>query len=236
MYSLGDKFKANIFANLLLRARNETSPVYVGSKPIKLRRGQCVFGRFEFSKYFGLTDAESKRLYRKFKQIEKQDKLLSTRKGLNCTIVTIKNYDDWVRFDQTSGHAVANQRTNNDQAMTTNKSVKKVKSEKNGKNNPKFDEFWDIYPRKKGKQKAKETYTRLTKARPELHGQIITGLRKQLPELKERAAQFVPYPATWLSQERWNDEPDSNPKITSDMRVRGDPDKYSKIKPTIINS
>lgn len=68
-----------------------------------------------------------------------------------------------------------------------------------------FETFWSLYPRREGKGAAKKSFVAVAKkTKPET---IIEGLQKQLPALNGRERKYVPMPATWLNQERWEDEP-----------------------------
>lgn len=70
-----------------------------------------------------------------------------------------------------------------------------------------FDEFWRLYPSKVGKKAAVTAYDR---AIAEIDADdpeetIIAGLRRALPGWS--SGRFIPNPATWLNQGRWDDEP-----------------------------
>lgn len=65
-----------------------------------------------------------------------------------------------------------------------------------------FEDFWAAYPRKVGKDDALKAWKKATKRAPV--EQIAAGLNAaQWPPDK----QFIPHPATWLNQGRWQDEP-----------------------------
>ena len=67
-----------------------------------------------------------------------------------------------------------------------------------------FDAFWNTYPRKVGKGKARDAHhSALKKADA---AAILSGLKRQLPTMRKQEPKFVPHPATWLNQERWADE------------------------------
>jgi len=68
-----------------------------------------------------------------------------------------------------------------------------------------FDEFWNAYPRKVGKDKARTKYAAAVKRATE--DEIIAGAHRLAadPNLPEK--QFVPYPSTWLERGGWEDEP-----------------------------
>ena len=67
-----------------------------------------------------------------------------------------------------------------------------------------FNEFWNLYPRKKGKDKALDSLRKALK-KTSLE-EIMSGLQATLPEWEGKEPDFVPYPATWLNQGRWQDE------------------------------
>lgn len=82
-----------------------------------------------------------------------------------------------------------------------------------------FDEFWQAYPRKVGKEAARKAFTKAcTKVDADL---VVTGALRfsfdpNLPGPNER--QFIPHPATWLNEGRWDDEP-LPPRATRGGRV-----------------
>lgn len=69
-----------------------------------------------------------------------------------------------------------------------------------------FAAFYAAYPRRQGKAAAAAAFAQAAERTPP--EEILAGLRRQLPWLREQHAQgFCPFPATWLAQERWADEP-----------------------------
>ena len=67
-----------------------------------------------------------------------------------------------------------------------------------------FDEFWEIYPRKAGKQEARKVFKRAL-ANATLTD-ILAGAQRYASD-PNREAQYTAHPATWLNQGRWADEP-----------------------------
>jgi hypothetical protein len=65
-----------------------------------------------------------------------------------------------------------------------------------------FDEFWNFYPKKVGKDKAK---TEWNKKKPKIDD-VLKALNWQ-KESEQWDKGFIPNPATYLSQGRWQDEP-----------------------------
>jgi hypothetical protein len=70
-----------------------------------------------------------------------------------------------------------------------------------------FDDFYRAYPRHEGRAAAERKYLALVKTRKATPAQLIEGARRFAadPNLPEK--RFVPHPATWLNQGRWEDEP-----------------------------
>ncbi len=71
-----------------------------------------------------------------------------------------------------------------------------------------FDAFWREYPRKVGKQAARKAWK---KRRPgtQLTGTIVEAIQAQVGKghfQGNDGQQYIPNPATWLNQERWEDE------------------------------
>lgn len=78
-----------------------------------------------------------------------------------------------------------------------------------------FDEFWKAYPRKIGKPAASRAYARIH-VTPALHIKMLEAIEKHKKSRQwtKDDGQFIPYPATWLNQERWNDDIDATkPKV-----------------------
>ena len=67
-----------------------------------------------------------------------------------------------------------------------------------------FELFWSVYPRKVGKEAARKAFAKV-KEPVEL---LINAVekQKQTEQWTREGGRFIPYPATWLNQGRWNDE------------------------------
>ena len=81
-----------------------------------------------------------------------------------------------------------------------------------------FDEFWTMCPRKKGKGAARKQYTRaLTLASED---EIIDGAQRWRQESIGKDPTYICHPSTWLHQERWDDETDTVVKPDEEVRWR----------------
>ena len=67
-----------------------------------------------------------------------------------------------------------------------------------------FERFWSVYPRKIGKQSAKRAFERVKVPLETL----VTAVERQKcsDQWTRNNGQFIPHPATWLNQGRWDDE------------------------------
>lgn len=70
-----------------------------------------------------------------------------------------------------------------------------------------FEDFWQAYPKRRGKGAARRSYARARKLAS--HEEIMEGVEKYRQAEPWRGdLQFCCLPATWLNQERWDDEYD----------------------------
>lgn len=67
-----------------------------------------------------------------------------------------------------------------------------------------FDEFWNVYPRKVGKGQARNAWAKAVGkvADPQT---IVDAAKAQANTLASKG-EFCPHPSTWLNGERWSDE------------------------------
>lgn len=70
-----------------------------------------------------------------------------------------------------------------------------------------FEEFWAAYPKKVGKKAAEAAWKKI-KPDTALHDRIMTAIgRARVTEQWQREnGRYIPNPATWLNQGRWDDE------------------------------
>jgi hypothetical protein len=80
-----------------------------------------------------------------------------------------------------------------------------------------FDEFWFLYPRKIAKAVARKAWQRLTDEQQLMAAKAI-DTHCQYWSAKETELEFIPHPATWLNQERWEDELVIEPKKVKESK------------------
>lgn len=74
-------------------------------------------------------------------------------------------------------------------------------------NEQRFNQFWEAYPRKVAKKEAKKAWDKI-KPNETLFETIMQGIedQKRGADWKKNNGQFIPHPATWLNQGRYEDE------------------------------
>lgn len=113
-------------------------------------------------------------------------------------------------------NAVSSKQLNPCSSATPNERVGPFISELQARS---FDEFWKFYWRRVAKKEAQKAYAKGVKS-TKAHQKVMAALNQQAPQMLTREPDKRPHPATWLNQERWNDEPEtqSTPKQQKTLR------------------
>jgi hypothetical protein len=79
-----------------------------------------------------------------------------------------------------------------------------------------FECFWGAYPRRLAKKDARKAWEKLTAQQQEA---AMKSLPSHIEHWSDREMKYVPYPASWLNGERWEDELDvKGPDVAALMR------------------
>ncbi len=178
---------------LLLRANHKPDKIMWNDGVIDITGGQFVTGRKKIAEDTGLKETTIEDI---LNYLEKQHQIRQ-QKNTKFRVITLLKWDEYQNPDTKSDNKATTKRQQSD----TNKKGNKVKNDKN------FILFWDKYPRKTAKQKAIESWLKLNPS-GELVSHILAAieLQKQSPQWQKDGGQFIPHPATWLNQRRWEDE------------------------------
>lgn len=118
----------------------------------------------------------------------------------------LENHTDWLYVKEFTSEQQQTDRRLSGDCMATD-------SEGNGRNGMEgkeihglFDQFWAAYPKKRAKVAAVKAFSK--------NGcdKFMTGIlkaievQKQSGQWRKNGGQFIPHPATWLNQQRWNDQ------------------------------
>lgn len=92
-----------------------------------------------------------------------------------------------------------------------------------------FQRFWAAYPKRVGRGAAWRVWECLSPS-PELVATILAAIEQQKrgPQWSRNGGQYIPHPRTWLSQERWTDEPE--PDVYDDGIPQGHPQNMAVLR------
>ncbi|MBO5959315.1 MAG: hypothetical protein J6Q65_04250 [Lentisphaeria bacterium] len=93
--------------------------------------------------------------------------------------------------------------------LTKTKTETKTKTKNQNKDNEaRFDRFWAAYPRKEAKPRAKSEFDKLSPDEVLLERMLSAIAKwKGSAQWQEDGGKYIPHPATWIHQKRWEDEP-----------------------------
>ena len=94
---------------------------------------------------------------------------------------------------------------------TRNGTQRKGKEKKVKYTEKDFDTFWEQYPKKLAKKKAMDSFLKIRVEDVSLET-IIKAIKNQEKCEQWQNKQYIPNPATWLNQKRWDDEMITNPE------------------------
>jgi len=206
-----DQNTLQVFMYLLLMA-NHKPHKYQG---INLQRGQLITGRKKIAQVTGLSEQSVRT---SLKRLKTTNNITSTSTN-KYSIISIVNYDKYQTKNESTNQPYNQQDTNNqpatNQQLTTYKNDKNVKNEKNkppkvplkGEQLERFNLFWASYPRRVGRGAAETSWKKYNPSK-DLLGEILQAIEKakKSDQWKRDGGQYIPNPATWLNQKRWEDE------------------------------
>ena len=102
-----------------------------------------------------------------------------------------------------------------------NKGNKDNKDNYNTYTSSEFDEFWSEYPRKVGKKDARKAFDKALKTTDAETMIRAVIAQKQSGQWLRENGRYIPNPATWLNQGRWDDE--IQPVTTPSMKLKTAP-------------
>lgn len=100
-----------------------------------------------------------------------------------------------------------NKMNNNKMNKGANADLRKRASSQQDKTEMMFDEFWQAYPKKRDRPRARKSFFKI-KNLSDVFSHLMKGLEQQKAsaDWQKDGGQYIPYPSTWLNGERWEDE------------------------------
>jgi hypothetical protein len=84
-----------------------------------------------------------------------------------------------------------------------------------------FEEWWLLYPKRVSKGAARKAYAKVIKSDLATVDELKAGVMRYAHERTDRDSQFTKYPATWLNQECWKDEPSKPVEVIGNGGFKG---------------
>lgn len=109
---------------------------------------------------------------------------------------------------QTQANASKRKQKETNESKIEQNAINNNNNNDNKKNNDNlFDRFWSVYPRKTAKVEARKKFDKLNPDE-ELLKIMINAIeqQKQSEQWTKDNGQYIPHPATWIHQRRWEDE------------------------------
>lgn len=206
-----------VFLHLLFLACYE--PCYY--KGVQLEPGQAVSSIRQIATDTGLT---VKQVRTAINHLKETQEVTQSPCG-KFSVFTVNNYNDY----QCTGTDEGKQRAQRGHSEGTDPNIKKNKEVKNTPHTPQgadadspaFTKFWASYPKKVGKADARKKFAALVQDDATLSA-ILSSLAylKTTPQWTKDNGQYIPNPATWLNQKRWQDEASQPQKPTAPEKPR----------------
>ena len=135
------------------------------------------------------------------------------RRGLYYDLIPGHAPDDQGAPDgQPSDNQLTTKCQPTDNQMTPQNRIDKHRKEKERQDNTEpvrraqdFDRFWEAYPRKAGKEEARKAFQRVDVPVGVLVDAI--SVQRKSAQWQKEGGRYVPFPANWLNQRRWEDQP-----------------------------
>jgi len=222
------KFEAWVW--ILLNVNHRQGKVVIGNEIIHIPTGSRVTSIKKLCKTFGWGNTK----VRNFLKLLAKDGMIEYKSNTHYTMVSVCNYLSYQK-KQTPANTKAThtQHTPNKQANTNNNELDKERIREIRKKHPvlkdalriQFKLWWQDYPRKEGKKNAEKSFGKLLNWERKLAINNLESHRKHWisngVEMK-----FIPLPATWLNQGRYDDE--LSDKSLVDQRQQENSDKNMK--------
>jgi len=252
MYRQLNSKQRDVMMTILLLANHESNTWEFRGEVYEVQPGQFITS-LDSLKENCASDVTTQNIRTALLKLEKHGFLTneSTKKN---RLITVVNWGLYQGCGDTTNKEINRQPTNSQQTannqLTTNKNDKNLKNEKKDKKKeytPDFESFWNIYPRKIGKQEAFKTWNTVLKRGedPQLIIQCAENYKAQCDRLKTDQ-QYIKHPKTFLNEERYkdyqegggvfgkheghNDRPTSQSKFASaDKNKPFDPSELEKL-------
>ena len=160
----------------------------------EVKRGESINSLDTWTKLFGKNWNKSRtRRFLKLLENDTMIELIPTRK---TTHIKVCNYGSYQDERNVTEPKVKLKRNSSETQVTLNNNGN------NENNEEQFNKFYSSYPKKVGKAKAEKAFLKI-KPDEELFATMMAALERHKKKWDD--PQFIPHPATWLNNSRWED-------------------------------
>lgn len=178
----------------------------------EIKKGQVICSRATLSEKTGLSEQNIKTALKHLKSTSE----ITIETTSRFSLVTLVNYTKYQEYErevtsEVTGEVTLNQPASNQQVTSDQPHRKNVNTLKPVKpvnnNDERFEEFWELYPKKQAKQPALKSFTKLNPSE-ELFAIICNAVVQQskTSAWTKENGQYIPMASTWLNCKRWEDE------------------------------
>ena len=205
---------AQAWVDLIGNANFKPNSFFIKDTEIHLERGQIAWSQITMCDRWQWSRGR----VRRFLAYLEKEGMAVQQTGHLTTILTICNYNKYQApdtadgtTDSTSGDTTGEHLA--DISRTQLNKDKNGKKEKNGKELI-FDTFWDCYPGPRAKTNRQASLKTWLKIDSSLYQQIIDHVQQRPlsdPQWSKEGGAFIPGPAPFLNQQRWEDQWQADP-------------------------
>ena len=204
---------AQAWIDILMRASYEDCDFGLGGEIISIKSGTFVTSLHKLAEAWGWDRAKVRRY---LKRLESELRITLNVNAKRTTISVM----NWAFYQDERTDMIHNSNPNHN---TDDPEVNLIKKNKNtNKKNenpldhpaddrpvedPLFEQFWRAYPKKQGKGAALKAWKKIRPSKSLVEKMLVSvEAAKGCEQWQKQNGQFIPYPATWLNQGRWDDE------------------------------
>lgn len=231
-----------VFGYLLLMANSKPHRRIIAGVMTEAKPGEVITGRERLAEELGLSVQQIRTALNLLKKLE----IVTIKSTNKYSVISLVNWDRYQQHEPAgqpasppAGQPAPNQHLTTEQELKnintpTLSSLRSERASPTAKTFPQeFLDFWAAYPKKTGKDAAYRAWqTKKRERRLPAIDDLLEAVRKAKAsdQWQEDGGKYIPNPATWLNQGRWEDEAveDSTPR-GKPLYLR-DPDFWRKTQ------
>jgi hypothetical protein len=192
-----------LWTYILCQATYKEIDININGEIVHLIPGQMITGRKKLAKELHMSERGIRTRLNHLKNYGN----LTIKTTNRFSIINVINWNVYQQDESQNDQPNDQQATSKRPASDHKQEVKKVKKEKNKDYTDDFLKFWKAYPKKIGKGAAYKSWLKIKPNNGTL-ALIIAAVKNQqsCDQWCRDNGQFIPHPATWLNQSRWEDE------------------------------